>query len=150
MLTTAKLVAGSNSVYAAYGGSTDDAAGNSPTVHIAVTAAATSITLKASTTKDNYGASVEFTATVTSAGGKPSGAVTFLANGSSLGSIDVTSGVGSLSSTAPPVGDNSVVAEYAGDADFEAGKSSAVTLAARASPSTTASWPSAPVMNPRA
>jgi len=118
VLTTTKLLEGNNAVYAAYGGSTEDAASNSPTVHIEVTAAATSMTLTASTTKDTYGASVTFTATVTSAGGEPSGAVTFLANGNKLGSIDITSGAGSFSSAGLPAGDNSIVAEYAGDADF--------------------------------
>ncbi|MGD0734537.1 MAG: glycosyl hydrolase 53 family protein [Terracidiphilus sp.] len=100
-------------------------------VHITAAAPATAPTstaLTASSAVVYPGQSVTLTATVTSAGGTPTGTVTFLDGSAQLGTgtlngSGVTTYTGTLSQ-----GANSLTADYAGTAAFEASNSPVVTV----------------------
>ena len=133
---TATLAPGSHSVYAAYTGDTNHAAGNSNTVTHAVVADTTAVTLATSATNVNVGQTVTFTATVTPTSLDPSaqgpvGTVQFSDGGTQIGSI-------ALSSTAPytavfptsslTAGPHNITATYvSSDGEFT-GSSSMVTV----------------------
>lgn len=90
---------------------------------------ATSTTvLTSSKSSANLGQSITFTATVTSNGTQPTGAVTFYANGNSLGGGSLTSGVATLVTSTLPIGTNTINASYGGDSNNLASVSSAVTV----------------------
>ena len=76
-----------------------------------------------------YGQSLTFTATVTANGlGPPSGSVTFYDGGTSLGSGTLnTSGVATLTTSALPVGSDSITAAYSGDDTFMSTVSAALS-----------------------
>jgi hypothetical protein len=137
-LSTAALPAGTDSVTAVYAGSAMFAGSSSAPVPITVTApvgsTTTTLTAPASAT---YGSPLTLTAAVSSASGEPAGTVTFL-NGAAIlgtGTLD-GSGKAILSTTALPVGTDSITAVYAGQGIFAGSKSSAVTvtITAAASP----------------
>ena len=66
-----------------------------------------------------FGQSVTFTATVTGAGGTPTGSVTFENGGSVLGTTTLNeSGVATFTTSDLPAGDNSITAVYAGNSAF--------------------------------
>jgi hypothetical protein len=61
--------------------------------------------------------------------GSPSGAVTFFANGISLGTATLnSSGQASISTSILPPGQNSIVAQYSGDTNFAASNSSPLAI----------------------
>jgi hypothetical protein len=62
-----------------------------------------------------FGQSTAFTATVTGAGGTPTGRVSFKDGGRSLGSSDLTGGIAVLNTGALPVGSHDINAIYEGD-----------------------------------
>ncbi len=87
----------------------------------------TTTTISPSATSVNQGDNVTFTATVTPS--TATGTVNFYDNGSTtaLGSGTLAEGVATFSTTTLPVGSNSVVATYGGDAN-DAGSSSSPTV----------------------
>jgi subtilase family serine protease len=88
----------------------------------------TTTTLTAKPTSASQGASVTLTATVTPASG-PTGTVTFFVNKStSLGVVNLASGIATLVTTTLPPGSDSVTASYSGDATFAASTSAAVIV----------------------
>jgi len=82
----------------------------------------TSTTVATSGTPSTYGDAVTFTATVSGSGGTPTGTVQFKTNGVNAGSpVSLTLGnANSAAISTLPVGNNSVTAEYSGDANFTA------------------------------
>jgi hypothetical protein len=93
---------------------------------LTVSAAATTTKLSAPASAV-YGAGVKLTATVSSHAGTLSGSVTFYHGSTSLGKGTLnSSGVATLSTTALPVGTDTVTASYAAAGDF-AGSTSAAT-----------------------
>jgi Bacterial Ig-like domain (group 3) len=75
------------------------------------------------------GAQVTLTAVVSSASGTPTGTVTFHSGTASLGTGTLNNvGVATLSTTALPVGTDTVTASYAGSGSFAASSSPAVTV----------------------
>lgn len=75
------------------------------------------------------GQPVTFTVTMTSIAGPPADgeAVQFVVNGSVMGSATLAGGVAQFTTSALPVGHDSVVANYSGDANYLAAKSSTLT-----------------------
>jgi hypothetical protein len=129
-LSTTALPAGTDSVTAVYSGSGTFASSSSPAVLVTVAAAAgatmTTLTAPASAT---YGSPLTLTAVVGSASGTPAGTVTFYNGTATLGSGTLdSSGTTTLSTTALPVGSNSVTAAYAAQGIFSSSKSSTVTI----------------------
>ncbi len=131
------LPVGSDSITAVYGADSTCGASTSNTVVVIVTQAATFTTLTASTNNTGFGSDVTFTAIVlTSPSLNPatSGVVTFLSNGSSIGSGTVnSSGVAVINLSTLASGADSITASYAGTTGFVASASTAflVTVAPR-------------------
>ncbi len=75
------------------------------------------------------GQPVTFTATMTSIAGPPANGETvqFVVNGNVLGSAALAGGVAQFTTSALPVGHDSVVANYSGDANYLAAQSSTLT-----------------------
>jgi cyclophilin family peptidyl-prolyl cis-trans isomerase len=140
-LSSTALAAGSDTVTASYGGDSTYATG-SGTLAETVNKASTSAALSESSTTAVYGQSVTLTATlsVTSPGsGTPTGTVTFLEGTTTLGTGTLnSSGVATLSTTALPVGSDSLTASYAGDTNFDSSTSSAQTETVSQAATTTA------------
>jgi predicted secreted protein len=104
-------------------------AGTSPTSEadrFTYTAPAPTVTLTSSPDPSVRGQKVTFVATVTSAGeGQPTpiGTVSFVEGSSTLGVVNLSKGVGKLSTTTLGAGEHPVVAEYGGDSHHSAANS---------------------------
>ena len=116
-LSTTALPVGTDTVVASYGGAAGFAASSGQATQ-QVNAGNTATALSSSPNPSISGQAVTLTATVTSAGGTPTGIVTFTGNGAALGSAALANGTATLSTTALPVGTDSVVASYGGAAGF--------------------------------
>jgi Bacterial Ig-like domain (group 3)/Autotransporter beta-domain len=88
---------------------------------------ATTASLASSANPTAPGQSVTFTATVTSAGGTPTGVVTFKDGGAVIGSGTLAGGVATFATTALAAGAHNITASYGGGAGFAASTSSALT-----------------------
>ena len=117
------------------------------TTTLVVNPAKPTAALKSSASSITYGASINLTATLTGAGAKPTGSVTFLDGSTNLGSATLnSSGVAVLSTSAVPGGSNSITASYSGDTNYSAATSPAVTVTvSKATQSITFAAPSTPV-----
>ena len=87
----------------------------------------TTTTVSSSNASVYDGASVTFTATVSSASGTPTGTVTFLADGNSIGSASLSGGSASVSSSNLTIGTHSITASYAGSGAFSASVGGPIT-----------------------
>ncbi len=141
-LKTSTLAAGTHSITANYAGTTDYGTSTSDAVSQVVNADATTTTLTSSLTPSGYGQTVTFTATVndstTSTTGTPAGTVTFLSNGTSIGSKTLSNGVATLATDALPLGADSITVVYGGSTDYTASTSAAVSQVVSVEPTTTA------------
>ena len=100
------------------------------TVIVQSTTAATTTVVTTSGSPSAVGASVTFTATVTSGGGTPAGNVTFKSDGVDIAGSPVAlngQGVATLQTSSLTVGTHSITAAYAGNASFSASTSSAIS-----------------------
>lgn len=124
------LSTGSNSIQAIYSGNATLAGSTSSTITVTVTADTTTTSMGASPTTLTYGASTTLTATVTAGqGGYATGTVSFYNGATLLGSGTLSgSGQASLTTTALPVGANSVTATYSGNTNYASSNSSAVSV----------------------
>ena len=98
---------------------------------------ATATKLASSTTSTTPGQSVTLTATVTSSSGAPSGIVSFYDGTTSIGTATLnSSGVATFTTTALPVGTDSITASFAASGSYSASTSAAViiTVAAATGP----------------
>ena len=136
--STASLGAGSHSITASYGGNTSFAASTSTALTQSVTAATSTTTLTASVNPSAAGQSVTFTAFVTSAGGVPSGTVSFLDGATTLGTGTLSGGLASFATSGLSTGSHSITASYGGGGGFAASVSTALTQTVTAAASTTA------------
>ena len=103
-----------------------------------------STSLSAAPTSSNYGDSVTLSATVTSGA---TGTVTFSANGSTIAgcsSVAISSSSAQCVTTALPVGTDSLVASYSGDANFTGSASAPLGFTVDAVAASGGSAPSAP------
>lgn len=98
------------------------------TVTVAQNRASTTTTLASSPNPSTFGQSANFTATVSSGSGTPTGAVAFLDGATNIGSGALNgSGQATLSTAMLAVGSHSITASYGGDANFNTSTSSALT-----------------------
>jgi autotransporter-associated beta strand protein len=128
-LNTTALTVGNNSVTAKYLGDTNYAGSTSMANVFAVVLAATTTTLSLLNPSPAPFQTVTLTATVTvnsPGAGTPTGTVTFLANGTPLGTANVSNGTAKLSISLP-IANNSLTAMYSGDSKLQASTSAAIT-----------------------
>jgi hypothetical protein len=112
------LAVGSQSITAVYGGATDYS-GSFASVTQVVDKATTTTTLVSSLNPSTSGASVTFTATVASAGGVPTGSVSFWDGATQIGTGTLSGGKATFATTTLPTGTDSIKAIYAGSTDFD-------------------------------
>jgi hypothetical protein len=116
--TTSTLSVGSHSITAVYGGSVDFAGSTSSILTQTVNQAATSTSVTSSLNPSTFGQPVTFTATVTSAGGTPTGTVTFNDGSSALGTGTLSGGTTTFTTSTLSVGTHSITAVYGGSTSF--------------------------------
>ena len=138
---------GDHTITAVYSGNASFS-GNSTSLAIGVSQAATTIAVASSLAKPVFGQSVTLTATIKAVSpgvGVPTGSVTFSADGVVLGAVALDGkGHAVLATSALGVGANDVTVSYDGDADFAASsvdvtqqvKQAAVTMSVITSPAT--------------
>jgi len=136
--TTSSLAAGTHSITASYSGDSNYNVSTSAALSQVVksaTTVATKTALKSSENPSLYGASVTFTATVTSTSGTPAGIVTFYDKTTSLGTETLNgSGVATYSTSALVAGKHTIKAVYAGSSQY---KTSSKALAQNVQAATT-------------
>jgi hypothetical protein len=122
------LTVGSHSITASYAGDTNFAASTSSVVTQVVNTKSSTTAVTSSLNPLIGGQSVTFTATVTGAGGTPTGSVTFLDGAVTLGTGTLSGGVATYStSSLTTVGSHSITAKYSGDSSFATSTSPALT-----------------------
>jgi GH25 family lysozyme M1 (1,4-beta-N-acetylmuramidase) len=99
---------------------------------------ATTTALTPSLNPSAFGQLVTFTATVTSTGGAPTGAIAFKDGSTTLASGVLASGVATFSTTTLSPGSHTITAVYNGDNNFSGSTSSAVTQTVNPNPAATA------------
>ncbi len=144
-LTTSTLAVGQHTLAAVYGGDAKDNGSTSAALQQTVQIATSITTLASSANPSNFGASVTFTATVSTNGGAATGTVTFSDGATVLGTAAVSAGTAVFSSSTLALGAHSITAAYGGDAKDAASQSAvlsqqvqqagAVTLASSVNPS---------------
>jgi uncharacterized repeat protein (TIGR01451 family) len=127
-LPTGALTGGPHAITAVYGGDGNFSGNISPmlTQTVNVTSATTA-SLASSVNPSAPGQAVTFTARVTSAGGIPTGLVTFSDGGTAIGSGPLAGGAATLTTASLTAGAHNITASYGGAAGFAASTSSALT-----------------------
>ena len=119
VLTTGALAAGDHIVSATYGGdSTFTGSAGAVSVHHAVRAAPTTVTVTSSTDLSPYGGMVIFTVTVEAPQTTPTGTVELKIDGTTV-TASLTDGVATFEIDDLAAGPHAVAATYVGDADHE-------------------------------
>src|SRR5262249_44152086 len=120
-LTTSQLAAGNHAISATYGGDATHATSISPTLTQTGGENATTTALQAAPNPGSSGAPVTLTATVSAAGGTPTGAVTFKDGAAILGTVTLNgSAQAVLTVSSFAGGTHSIGAAYGGDSNFTA------------------------------
>ncbi len=144
------MAPGSHDIVAHYGGDPGFNASISSTVKVTVTQAPTTTAVVSSSGSVAQGTLVTLTATVntTSGGLRPGGTVTFLSGGTPItnsgnpvpvggtdgsaniqnASLQPAQGIASLATTLPTTGQNSITAQYSGDANYTGSTAAAVIV----------------------
>ncbi len=130
--TTSTLSQGSHSITAAYAGDANDTSATSAVLTQTVQASS-SVVVISSANPAVVGASVTFTATVTPA--TATGNVKFLDGTTLLGTVALTSGVASFTTSTLSQGSHSITASYAGDANDTSSTSAVLTQTIQAASS---------------
>ena len=133
-IATSSLAIGSHSITAVYSGDTNFNGGTSPVLTQTIGQALSTVTLSAPFNAITTGQSITFTATVApavSGAGTPSGAVNFFDGATRLGSGTLTTVNGQQQATfttsSLAMGNRSITAVYAGDANFASATSPALS-----------------------
>ena len=136
ILTIPSLPAGTDILSASYAGTTTFSPSISGPVAITVNPAVvnTSTGLIPSASSITANSQVTFTANVKQASGTtvPSGSVNFYNRGSLIGTTTMSAGVATMTTSALPVGANSISAAYAGSSGFNPSASGSVTVTVNA------------------
>ena len=126
-LATATLTGGTHSITASYGGNASFTVSTSSAVTQVVNQAGTATGLTSSLDPSVFGQPVTFTATVSPSGA--TGAVQFFDGNTSLGTVTLSGGTASFTTSALLVGTHVISATYSGDANFTGSTSAALTQA---------------------
>jgi subtilase family serine protease len=147
-LTITVPTSGTHTLVAAYSGDTYYATATSPGLSFAVAKAVPTVVVTAGSPNIVAGAPLQLSATIAppaSGGAAPTGTVTFLIDGASVGIGAVSSGTLSTASvtiTAPAVGSHTLQASYSGDTNYTAAVSTANPITVGKSTTTLALTPS--------
>ena len=115
--STTTIPVGTQTITATYSGDANFLSSSGTTTQT-VNQADTTTTASSSPNPSTYGESVTLTADVTSAGGTPTGSVTFSTGSETLCTATLSGGSASCSTTTIPVGTQTITATYSGDANF--------------------------------
>ncbi len=127
-LSSTALNVGSNSVTAAYNGSSDDEASTSAPIIETITKASTSTVVASSANPSSWDESVTFTVTVKSGTtGIPTGTVTLMDGTTSLGTATLNNGKAEFAIASLGLGAHSISAVYNGSTDYHSSTSSVLT-----------------------
>jgi hypothetical protein len=141
--TTASLTAGSHSITVSYAGNGSFAPNSSKALTQTVNPATTATSLTSSANPSAFGQAVTFStivSVVAPGAGIPSGIVTFRDGATTLGTMPLTAGTASFTTSSLAVGSHSITASYASNGNFSASASAALAQAVnKASTSTSIS-----------
>jgi len=141
--TTSGLAGGVHSITARFGGTGAFAASTSAVLFQSVGQTTTTTTLSSSANPSAAGQPVTFTASVTSPGGTPTGAVTFSDGSTTLSTVGLFFGVATYTTSALAQGAHSITATYAGSGSFAASMSGPITQTVGPATTVTAMFSSA-------
>ena len=117
--TTANLSVGGHLITAAYGGNNTYAASTSAALRQKVSKASTTTTVTSSLNPSKSGQTVKFTAKVVpQTSGMPTGSVNFRDGTTVIGTVALSSGHASLSTSTLKVGTHSITVQYGGDVNY--------------------------------
>ena len=137
--TTSALALGSHAITAFFGGDTNFTGSTSLALTQVVNQNSSTTTLGATPNPSTFGASVTFTANVSSSGGTPTGTVTFKDGATTLGTGSLNGSGQAIFSTATLAGGNhSITAVYGGDTKLTGSTSSMLTQTVNQASSSTA------------
>jgi hypothetical protein len=135
-LPTASLLVGTHSITAVYGGGAGFAGSTSTVLTQTVNQAGTSTSVSSSRNPSVSGQTVTFTALVSPS--TATGAVQFFTNGPTLlGTVSLSGGKASLSTSALGIGSYSITASYGGDKNYTGSNSATLTQTVNPTPATT-------------
>lgn len=122
-LTTTALPVGVNSsITAQYSGDTTFGSSTSAATSVTVTKSQSNVAVTAVPNPAGFGDEWTLTATITAASpgsGLPKGTVQFFTNGTAIGNpVTLVNGVATLTTSATPLGTNTITARYSGDSNF--------------------------------
>ena len=146
-LTSTTLPVGNDSIVATYAGNTNYAGSTSASLVEVVNQTGTTTVLTDSSPNQLEGKSTTFTATVTTSTGTATGVVNFLDNGKNIGTGTLNAqDVAALTLSTLPVGNDSIVAVYAGDSNYTTSTSAPVVeVVTLATPQLALAGPTSPV-----
>jgi CSLREA domain-containing protein len=137
--TTSSLSVGSHSITAVYGGDANYPSATSSALSQAVNKLTPTVTVASSVNPSVTGQLITFTATASGTAATPSGTVTVTADGSSIGTISLSGGTGTLSVALTATGSTrAIVAQYGGDGNYSPANSSPLSQAVNAASTTIA------------
>jgi hypothetical protein len=121
-VTTSALAVGSHDIQASYGGDTNFGISSASLTQVVNNKTTTTTTLMSSVNPSTPGQSVTFTATVSEAGGTPTGSVTFIdtTTAQTLGTITLSGGQATVMTITLALGSHNIQASYGGDTNFDA------------------------------
>ncbi len=134
--STSALTAGPHSITAVFAGDVNLTTATSSAVSVTVGKATANVALATSAASVAAGANVTLTATISPAAA--TGIVTFKNGNANLGTGTIAAGVATFSTTALAVGNHSITAVYAGDANHNTGTSAALSQVVGAATSSVA------------
>jgi sugar lactone lactonase YvrE len=122
------LASGSYTISVTYSGDGNYMASSVPgTVLVTVGLVPTTVSLTSSSNPNPVGSAIIFTASVSGAGGTPTGSVSFSDGTTLLATVALSAGVAAYSTSSLAAGVHSIAAMYAGDNSFASSSSTAVT-----------------------
>ena len=124
-LTTTSLAGGSHSITANWAGNTNYSTVTSSAITQTVNKATPTLSVASSKNPSNYGDSVTFTATISS--GLTGNTLTFYDGSTSLGTGTISGTTATLTTTTLAVGSHSITVKWAGNTNYSAVTSSAIT-----------------------
>jgi hypothetical protein len=122
--TTTTLAVGTHAITAGWAGNTNYSAVKSSAITQTVSKVTPTLSVASSSTPSTYGGSVTFTAAISSG---PTGTVTFYDSGTSIGTGTISGTTETLTTTSLSGGSHSITAVWAGNTNYSAVTSSAIT-----------------------